>query len=101
MGTPPGAITRGPEYRLFDSGAVAVAAFICSPLAGAILIAVNYGRLGKTAKGVFAVTLGLIATALTILVKWSWNNPLGSLGSIALGMLSFICTGLEVWVRTD
>ena len=92
MGTPPGAITRGPEYRLFDSGAVAVAAFICSPLAGAILIAVNYGRLGKTAKGVFAVTLGLIATALTILVKWSWNNPLGSLGSIALGMLSFICT---------
>ena len=94
MGTPPGPITRGPEYRLFDSGAVAVAAFICSPLAGAILIAVNYGRLGKAGKGVLAVTLGLIATVLGILIKWNWNR---SLGSDAFEILFFIWTWICTW----
>ena len=52
MGTAPDAITRGREYRWFDSGAGGIAAFICSPLAGAILIAVNYFRLGKVGKAV-------------------------------------------------
>jgi hypothetical protein len=79
MGTLPEATPRGPEYRLFDSGAVGLAAFFCSPLAGAILIAVNYVRLGKKGRGVFAVTLGLIATALNILIKWNWNTSSGSL----------------------
>jgi hypothetical protein len=92
MGTPPGAITRGNEYRLFDADAVGLAAFICSPVAGTILMAVNYVRLGKTGKGVLAVIFGLIATALTILIKWNWNTTLGSLGSSALGILFFICT---------
>lgn len=67
---------------MFDSGAVAIAAFICCPLAGAILIAVNYGRLGKIGRGVLAVTLGLIATALNILIKWNWKTSSGSLGRL-------------------
>jgi hypothetical protein len=49
---PSGTITRGPEYRLFDADAVGLATFVCSPLPGAILLAVNYFRLGKTGKGV-------------------------------------------------
>jgi hypothetical protein len=82
MGTPPEVTTRGPEYRLFDSGAVAIAAFICCPLAGAILIAVNYWRLGKAGRGVLAITLGLVATALNIMIKWKWNTSSGSLGRL-------------------
>jgi hypothetical protein len=88
----PGAITRGRECRLFDADAVGLAAFICMPLAGTILMAVNYVRLGKTGKGVLAVIFGLIATALTILIKWNWNTALGSFCSSALGILFFICT---------
>jgi hypothetical protein len=89
MGTPQWAITRRPEYRLFDADAVGLAAFNCSPLAGTILMAVNYGRLRKVGKDVLAVIFGLIATALTILIKWNGNT---TLGSSALGILFFICT---------
>src|SRR5271155_1288546 len=94
MGTPSEPIARGPEYRLFDSGAVAVAAFICCPLAGAILIAVNYVRLGKAGKAVLAVTLGLIATALEILIRWDWH---GSLGSAAFEILFLTSTWICAW----
>jgi len=92
MGTPPRAITRGREYRLFDAGAVGLAAFIASPVAGTILMAVNYVRLGETGRGVLAVTLGMIATALPILIKWNWNTLLGRLSSFALLTLLIICT---------
>jgi hypothetical protein len=92
MGTPPEATPRGPEYRLFDGGAVGLAAFIASPVAGTILMAINYVRLGKTGRGVLAVTLGMIATALPILIKWNWNTLLGRLGSFALLTLFVICT---------
>jgi hypothetical protein len=100
MSTPPEATPRGPEYRLFDSGAVGIAAFICCPLAGAILIAVNYGRLGKAGKGVLAVILGLIVTALNILIKWNWNTSSGSLGRLeydAFEILFLICAWTGTW----
>ena len=100
MGTLPEATPRGPEYRLFDSGAVGIAAFICCPLAGAILIAVNYGRLGKAGKGVLAVILGLIVTALNILIKWNWNTSSGSLGRLeydAFEILFLICAWTGTW----
>jgi hypothetical protein len=92
MSTPQGAITSRPEYRLFDAGAVGLAAFFCGPLAGAILIAVNYGRLGKAGKAVLAVILGLIATAFIILIKLNLSKPWGSLASGALGILFIFCT---------
>ena len=92
MSTPSVATPRAREYRLFDADAVGLAAFICSPLAGTILIAVNYVRLGKTGKSVVAVILGLIATTLTILIKSSWSKPWGSLGSFVLVTLFLICT---------
>lgn len=77
---------------MFDSDAVGLAAFICSPLAGTILMAVNYVRLGKSGKGVLAVFLGLIATAVSILVKENWGKPWGSLGSFVLVTLFFVGT---------
>jgi hypothetical protein len=79
-------------YRLFDADAVGIAAFFCIPLGGTILMAVNFVRLGKTAKGVLAVILGLIATAITILIKWDWGKPWGSLVSLALGTTFLVCT---------
>jgi hypothetical protein len=89
----PEATSRGPEYRLFDAGAVGTAAFFCSSLAGAILIAVNYFRLGKAGKGVLAITLGLIATALYALIKWNWNKSLGSIAfEILFPVFTWICT---------
>jgi hypothetical protein len=99
MGTLPEATPRAPQYRLFDSGAVGTAAFVCCPLAGAILIAVNYGRLGKAGKGVLAAALGLIVTALNILIRWNWNTSPASLGrleydafEIVFLVFTWICT---------
>jgi hypothetical protein len=100
MDTSPEATPRGREYRLFDAGAVGTAAFICCPLAGAILIAVNYRRLGKTGKSVLAVILGLIATALGILIRWDWKTPPGSLDRLeydAVEILFLIGTWLCTW----
>jgi hypothetical protein len=92
MGTTQAAITPRGDYRLFNANAVALAAFICSPLGGAILIAVNYGRLGKAGKGALAILFGSMATALPILIQWNWKTPAGSLVSLALGFLFFLCT---------
>lgn len=100
MGTLPEATTRGPEYRLYDSGAVGTAAFICCPLGGAILIAVNYRRLGKAGKCVFAVIVGLIATALNILIRWNWNTSPGTLGRLeydAIEILVLTCMWFCTW----
>jgi CO/xanthine dehydrogenase Mo-binding subunit len=92
MATSQGIITRRPEYRLFAANAVALAAFIGSPLAGAILIAVNYVRMGKAIKGALSVILGLICTAFPILIKWNWHTLWGSLGSFALVIVFFFGT---------
>lgn len=69
MNTPTEATPHGPEYRLFGANTVGIVAFLCGPLAGTILMAFNYVRLGKAGKGVLAVILGMISTALTILVR--------------------------------
>jgi hypothetical protein len=100
MGTSPEATPRGSEYRLFDSGAVATAAFVCCPLAGTILIAVNYGRLGKVGKGFLAVILGLAATAFSILIKWIWHTSPGSFDRLeydAVEILFLVVTWICTW----
>ncbi len=92
MGTSQGVTSYRPEYRLFDSGAVGLVAFICGPLPGAVLIAINYARMGKDGKGVLAAVLGLTATALLLLTRWNLHSPLGPLVSDALAVLFIICT---------
>jgi uncharacterized membrane protein len=100
MGSLPEATPRGPEYRLFDSGTVGLAAFICSPLAGAILIAVNYSRLGKAGKAVLAVTLGLIATAPAILLKMNWNTSPGSLDRLEYDAFEILLLAV-MWIHFE
>jgi hypothetical protein len=78
MDTPSEAIPLRPEYRLFDAGNVGLAAFICCPLGGAILIAVNYFRLGKAFRGTLAVIVGSIGIALSSLLKLTWPTASGS-----------------------
>ena len=46
-----------PAYRLYDVGAVALAAFLGSPLAGTVLIASNYRKLGQGGSGFLALLL--------------------------------------------
>jgi hypothetical protein len=100
MGTSPEAIARGPEYRLFDAAAVGIAAFICCPLAGSILIAVNYFRLREFGKGILAVVLGLIITTFNVLLRFNWNTPPGSLDRLeydAFEILLFIVAWVCTW----
>ncbi len=51
-----------PAYRLYDSNAVAVAAFFGGPLAGTVLMASNYRKLGQGNEGVLALVLGAAAS---------------------------------------
>jgi hypothetical protein len=51
-----------PAYRLYDVGAVALAAFLGSPLAGTVLMASNYRKLGKGGNGFLALLLGAAAS---------------------------------------
>jgi len=71
-------------YRLFDSGAVGLATFFGSSLAGSLLMAVNYNRLGKAGQGVFTVVLGAIATAALIAVGWNLSGTVTGVLGIAV-----------------
>jgi hypothetical protein len=92
MSTSPEPRPPRPEYRLFAPNAVGLAAFLCSPLGGTILLAVNYVRMGKPRKGVLAVLYGAIASSLLILIRWHAHNLFASLFVAALAILFFLCT---------
>jgi len=94
MDTSEGVTAYRPEYRLFDSSAVGLVALICGPLAGAVLIGLNFAKLGKDGKGVLSVVLGLTATALILLTRWNLQSDLAPLVSDALAILFIICTWL-------
>ena len=55
-----------PAYTLFDADAVVLATFLGGPLAGSILIAVNYRRLGMGRNGAPILAVGLFVTALAL-----------------------------------
>jgi hypothetical protein len=78
-----------PAYRLYDVGAVFLAAFLGSPLAGTVLIASNYRKLGQGGNGILALILGAAASAgLILLGLKSTQSP--AIASIVL----LVCTGL-------
>src|ERR1700722_15161474 len=60
-----------PAYRLYDVGAVALAAFLGSPLAGTVLIASNYRKLGQGGNGFLALLLGAAASAAEIYIGFT------------------------------
>jgi hypothetical protein len=92
MGTTQEVIRPRRDYRLFNANAVALAAFICSPLGGAVLMGVNYGRLGKGGKGALAVLFGLVASVPAMVALGNSTSPVAFVGVIALGILLFLCT---------
>ncbi len=57
-----------PPYSLYDDRSVWIATLFGSPVAGTILAAINYRRLGKPGAGVAMVIGGVILTALLILL---------------------------------
>ena len=74
-----------PTQTLFDSRAVALATFFGTPVAGGILMAINYSRLGNTGKAVTALILSLLATGALIFV--GFKIPQGASTIIAVGVM--------------
>jgi hypothetical protein len=67
------AVTPGvtvPTYELFDANAVFLAALLGSPVAGGILMAINYKRLGKGGAAVGAIVMGIGVTAIAALAGY-------------------------------
>lgn len=56
-----------PSYTLFDASAVTIATLLGAPVAGTILMAVNYRRLGKEVNAAVAFLIGLTVTILAII----------------------------------
>ena len=52
-----------PAYRMYDSNSVALATFFGSPLAGTVLMASNYRKLGQGSNSTLALVLGAAASA--------------------------------------
>ncbi len=79
-----------PAYTLFDSLSVALATFLGTPIAGTILMAVNYRRLQEGGKAAAAVAIGVVATILAIVF-----------GNIIPGAFStIIAVGLLLTIRS-
>jgi hypothetical protein len=55
-----------PTYTLFDSASVTLATIFGSPVAGTILMAINYHRLGEGSSAAVAIVCGLLATGFAI-----------------------------------
>jgi len=82
----PGAnLNAGPSYKLFDSRAVAIATLFGSPVAGAIVMAINYSRLGQKSKATLAVVYGLLATVAGIALGFVLPQGVGS--GVGIGLL--------------
>jgi hypothetical protein len=87
-GALPGAypvVATAPSYSLYDSRSVALATFLGSPIAGGVLMAMNYKRLGQAGKGGATTFVCLLLTGLVILV--SWNIPKGITLPLALALM--------------
>lgn len=86
--------SNAPGYALFDANAVAAATLLGTPVAGASLMALNYRHLGQGMKAVSTLLMGLVITALAILV--GWNLPHAASAPIALVLLIGIRKMAEV-----
>lgn len=75
-----------PAYKLYNDGAVGLATFFGSPLAGSIVLAINYKRLGKSAAAWKAVLLGTLGTALLVGIGIAIDNSAVGSG-IGIGVL--------------
>src|ERR1039457_5519663 len=79
--TPPPPI---PAYTLFNADSVGLATFLGTPIAGGILMAVNYRRLGKGSKAAAVLLIALLVTALALAV--GFLIPQGVSALVAVGL---------------
>jgi hypothetical protein len=78
-----------PAYRLYDVAAIGIAAFFGGPLAGTVLMASNYRKLGQGNNGVLALILGAAASVgLIYMALRTTANP--AIASVVL----MVCTAL-------
>lgn len=84
QGTPQ-ADVPAPTYTLYDARAVTLATFFGSPIAGGILMAINYRRLGDAGKAAAAVIATIVATGLAVLI--GWNAPQSGASIIGIAMV--------------
>lgn len=70
-----------PSYKLFNAPSVALATLFGAPAAGALLMAINYRRLGQNGSAWLVMVLGLLVTGLAVAVGFvipdSASVPLG------------------------
>jgi hypothetical protein len=74
-----------PAYKLHDAGSVAVATLLGAPAAGAILMALNYRRLGEKGLAVITLLAGFLVTALLVLLGYVAPNAAST--GIGIGLL--------------
>ena len=77
-----------PQYKLFDPTSVGLAAFLGSPIAGTVLMGINYRRLGKSGAASAAIVTGVAITGLVIACgRWipQW-------ATFAVGLVLFLGT---------
>ncbi|HTP89607.1 MAG TPA: hypothetical protein VMJ34_21815 [Bryobacteraceae bacterium] len=81
-------IQPAPSKPLFDYWAVALATFFGSPLAGGIVMAINYRRLGRNVAALSAALAGTALTAVVLLLAfadssdWMKGLPIGLLFAV-------------------
>src|ERR1700719_4483258 len=74
-----------PAYSLYDSGSVAIASLLGSPVAGGTLMAINYRRMGMRGKATGAFALGLGITILACAL--GYFIPSGASTGVAVGLV--------------
>src|ERR1039458_3663979 len=73
-----------PPYTLFNADSVGLATFLGTPIAGGILMAVNYRRLGKGGKAAAVLLIALLVTALALV--FGYLVPQGVSALVAVGL---------------
>src|ERR1017187_2836908 len=73
-----------PPYTLFNADSVGLATFLGTPIAGGILMAVNYRRLGKGSKAAAVLVVALLVTALAL--AFGFLVPRGPSALVAVGL---------------
>jgi hypothetical protein len=79
---PIGGEPQTPSYKLYDSGAVAIASFLGGPVPGTILMAMNYRRMGRPNQALLAGLAGVSTLLAAVLV----GNLLPNSVATALGV---------------
>jgi|SRR6516165_5607473 hypothetical protein len=60
--------TGSPPYKLYSAKAITLATFLGAPIAGCILLAHNFRKLGDTRAATAAVIWGIVITAVIMIV---------------------------------